>query len=65
MFCLFVDFIKFSIDNEDVARIQPSKDGFWALGGFPTDGKIQDPWKYSENSKMAPFDQRVWKIRKQ
>ncbi|XP_035705779.1 beta-1,3-glucan-binding protein isoform X2 [Folsomia candida] len=52
------DFIKFSIDGDPTAEVHPTEGGFWEIGGFPDN--IDNPWKYAENPKMAPFDQKFY-----
>lgn len=53
-----LDYIKFSIDGDPTAEVHPtSEKGFWGIGGFPN--KIDNPWRFADNPKMAPFDQKV------
>jgi len=52
------EFIKFSIDNDLTAEVHPAEGGFWDIGKFPEG--IDNPWKYAENPKMAPFDQKFY-----
>ncbi|ODM92568.1 Beta-1,3-glucan-binding protein [Orchesella cincta] len=52
------DRIKFSVDNEPVAEVIPSNGGFWELAGFPNN--MENPWRFAENAKMAPFDQKFY-----
>ena len=41
-----------------VGRVEPEEGGFWQLGEWDqTD--MANPWIYSENFKMAPFDEQV------
>ncbi|KAL0840437.1 hypothetical protein ABMA28_015691 [Loxostege sticticalis] len=54
------DFIRFSIDDEEVGRAVPGSGGFWEFGGFNTNPNIENPWRFG--SKMAPFDQKFYII---
>ncbi|CAG7835655.1 unnamed protein product [Allacma fusca] len=55
------DHIKFLVDDEVIGTVAPTdKGGFWELGGFGNN--VDNPWKYSENQKMAPFDQQFYLI---
>jgi len=46
------------IDNEVVVNANPGPGGFWGFGNFgvPADN---NPWRYSKNQQIAPFDQEV------
>lgn len=53
------DYMKFSIDNEEIGRIIPPEGGFWEIGQFNSSlGPVDNPWKYG--SKMAPFDKEFY-----
>ncbi|XP_045764638.1 beta-1,3-glucan-binding protein-like isoform X1 [Maniola jurtina] len=54
------DYIKFSIDNVELGKVDPGKGGFWKYGDFDSNRNIENPWRYG--SKMAPFDQKFYII---
>ncbi|KAL4720820.1 hypothetical protein ACJJTC_004584 [Scirpophaga incertulas] len=54
------DYIKFSIDDVELGRVQPGNGGFWEHGGFNRHPGIENPWRYG--SKMAPFDEKFYII---
>ena len=55
------DSIEIYYDDELIQRTAPSDEGgFWEEGDFPS-GMV-DPWRYSDNHKMAPFDQKFYLI---
>jgi len=54
------DFIEIWYDDDLIQRTEPSTGGFWEEGDFP--GGMVDPWRFSDNHKMAPFDQKFYLI---
>lgn len=51
------DYLKFSVDNNEIGRVTPPAGGFWDLGELPATG-VENPWK--SGTKMAPFDQEYY-----
>lgn len=51
--------LRLYVDNELVVNANPPAGGFWELGNFglPTES---NPWRYSSNQRMAPFDSEFY-----
>ncbi|XP_077292734.1 beta-1,3-glucan-binding protein-like isoform X2 [Arctopsyche grandis] len=56
------DYLKFSIDGEEIGKVTPPKSGgFWKLGNFETIApNVENPWRFG--TKMAPFDEEFYLI---
>nr|CAD7452669.1 unnamed protein product [Timema tahoe] len=53
------DYLKFSLDNEELGTVTPNDQGFWGLGGFSAiNPTAENPWRFG--TKMAPFDQEFY-----
>ncbi|CAG2066424.1 unnamed protein product, partial [Timema podura] len=54
-----LDYLKFSLDNEELGTVTPNDQGFWGLGGFSAiNPTAENPWRFA--TKMAPFDQEFY-----
>jgi beta-glucanase (GH16 family) len=54
-------YIAFSIDGEEVCKIEPPKGGFWELGEWhETD--MESPWSGGRNPLMSPFDEQFFLV---
>jgi len=53
--------IRLLIDNDIVVNANPPAGGFWEMGNFglPIES---NPWRYSSNPRMAPFDKEFYFI---
>lgn len=49
------DYIKFTLDGSELGTVRPPANGFWEMGGFPSN--FNNPWRFG--TKMAPFDEEV------
>ncbi|XP_072940474.1 beta-1,3-glucan-binding protein-like [Epargyreus clarus] len=54
------DYMKFTLDDEELGTITPDEGGFWKIGEFGKTPNVDNPWKYA--TKMAPFDQKFYII---
>jgi len=53
--------IRLSIDGQIILNVNPPAGGFWSMGNFnlPIES---NPWRWSSNQRMAPFDQKFYFI---
>ncbi|CAG7728756.1 unnamed protein product, partial [Allacma fusca] len=52
--------LTFLVDNVPKKAVDPGTGGFWPNAWF--DKSDPNPWRYSKNQKIAPFDQKFYLI---